>query len=318
MDNIVRRLKQILWLIALMQINLSALAFSELIIFGDSLSDTGNHPAAIFGAPPPYYKNRISNGPVAVDIFANALGLTANHSGFLFANGSGLNYAVSGANAAGSDPHDLTAQLQAYLKRAPAILDANALYLIMIGGNDLRDASVLSSESQATEAIARSLQAIQAAILQLLSKGAKNVLVSNAPDISRIPETTQRAASHSGLHVFAASLVDDFNRGLKDIITRVQTGVGARVQIFDLFGHFNDILKRPAFYDFSNSTEACFNYDSFDFHPQCDFDQFVFFDSIHPGAKAHKILGLEMAKRVDSKSVPAINFPQAILFLLLQ
>src|SRR5262249_22192134 len=59
----------------------SAAAYSQLIIFGDSLSDTGN---AFLGTgqtippSPPYFQGHFSNGPVWVERLAEALDLDAS------------------------------------------------------------------------------------------------------------------------------------------------------------------------------------------------------------------------------------------------
>src|SRR5262245_23552537 len=70
----------------------------NLVIFGDSLSDTGNFlplaPPGSIPRPDLYYQGRMSNGPVWVDALAKYLGEPAvqpSHEG-------GLNYATSGAN----------------------------------------------------------------------------------------------------------------------------------------------------------------------------------------------------------------------------
>ena len=61
----------------------SADSFSRLYVFGDSLSDTGNAASVVNDLPPPYYKNRFSNGPVAVEVLAKKLGLSADASLYL-------------------------------------------------------------------------------------------------------------------------------------------------------------------------------------------------------------------------------------------
>ena len=51
--------------------------FSTLVIFSDSLSDTGNLASVQGDFPFPFFMNRVSNGPIMVDILADLLGLTA-------------------------------------------------------------------------------------------------------------------------------------------------------------------------------------------------------------------------------------------------
>lgn len=86
--------------------------YSQLVVFGDSLSDSGNNAVLFdrfFGGartsvplqPPgiipvaPYASNRYSNGPVCVKYFADALGLEARASLL-----GGTNYAYGGARVA--------------------------------------------------------------------------------------------------------------------------------------------------------------------------------------------------------------------------
>ena len=114
-------------------------SFSRVYVFGDSLSDTGNL-ASIFGPfpMPPFYKNRVSNGPVGVEVLAQKLGHTAEASLHLIGPSVGSNYAVAGANALGSDPIDLGTQVLAFQANHGFIAPPDALYVVFIGGNDVR------------------------------------------------------------------------------------------------------------------------------------------------------------------------------------
>ncbi len=68
--------------------------FDEIIVFGDSLSDTGNVFIS-FGAPPspPYFDGRFSNGPVTIERVADRLGLPAPSPSLI----GGTNFAWGGA-----------------------------------------------------------------------------------------------------------------------------------------------------------------------------------------------------------------------------
>ena len=308
----VRRLQQALLFLALIHVNPYAFAYSDLVIFGDSLSDTGN-VAQFLGEdlPFPYYENRISNGPVAVDVLADELGLSAGHSGILFFSGEGNNYAISGANAAGSDLHDLQSQFQAFLLDTTGFLDAEALFVVMIGGNDIRDASVMATSAESRAAVAAAVESILDVLEELLDRGAGTILVANAPDISKIPETSERALQHPGLHAWAEELSRDFNQRLQAGIEQLNVGDGADLYLYDLISHFNAIVDQPGAYGFSNTQDACFEYDSYSFHPQCNFDRFVFFDSIHPTARVHELLGLAMLEALEGTRIimaPLIHY----------
>ena len=74
--------------------------FSTIILFGDSLSDTGNVFHATSAVPgtaaipisPPYFRGRFANGPMWIEELANALGLQIAPS-----LDGGTNFAFGGA-----------------------------------------------------------------------------------------------------------------------------------------------------------------------------------------------------------------------------
>src|SRR6516165_9035563 len=71
----------------------------NLVIFGDSLSDTGNVAIATGGAipnPALYFQGRFSNGPIWVDALAQELGEPAVRPSLA----GGLDYAFGGATVA--------------------------------------------------------------------------------------------------------------------------------------------------------------------------------------------------------------------------
>src|SRR3954462_11973986 len=74
--------------------------FSNLVVFGDSLSDIGNISSATFGTTPgpSYYNGRFSNGPVYAETLATGLGLPA----LARSTASGNDYAYGGAQTAGT------------------------------------------------------------------------------------------------------------------------------------------------------------------------------------------------------------------------
>lgn len=137
---------------------------TELIVFGNSLSDTGNNAAVLdsllggLRTPTPipnlltqgsliptfpYASGRYSNGNVWVDHFAPTIGQSAT----ALLNG-GTNYAFGGARMGpvnprglldpGGFPPTVATQVASYLGRGPA--NPGALYVLTGGGNDARDA----------------------------------------------------------------------------------------------------------------------------------------------------------------------------------
>ena len=112
----------------------------NLVIFGDSLSDTGNAALATGGAlpnPALYYQGRFSNAPIWVDTLAKYLGEPAVRPSLA----GGLDYAFGGATVAYQDqPPPFNAfprvsqQVGQYLAgHTPA---ANDLFVVWAGAND--------------------------------------------------------------------------------------------------------------------------------------------------------------------------------------
>src|SRR6478735_2958703 len=66
-------------------------AYSQVVVFGDSLSDTGNVNNQTFGISPgsAYYQGRFSNGPLWVEDLATSLGVAAP----TYSRGGGRDYA---------------------------------------------------------------------------------------------------------------------------------------------------------------------------------------------------------------------------------
>ncbi|MGS0756495.1 SGNH/GDSL hydrolase family protein [Roseateles sp. GG27B] len=178
----------------------AAATFSDLVIFGDSLSDTGNLSLATGGTLPdtaqPYFNGRYSNGLLWTDWLATDLGHSGDAAPYLL---GGNNYAYAGARTGtGASPPGMLLQTSTLWGNTHAAADPNALYVLVGGGNDMRDARSLFSSNSAGDQAGRALSA-EAAIYKmttslglLASRGAKNVLVSSLPDLGLTPEAFAR------------------------------------------------------------------------------------------------------------------------------
>jgi len=116
---------------------------SEIIVFGDSLSDTGNIFAASAGAvaPPPYYNGRLSNGPIWIDRLSQELGVPNPLPSFVFAPAEGgTNFAWSGAETGPGFSDSLTPNLGLQIDiflGGGGTLSGDELIVIRGGPNDL-------------------------------------------------------------------------------------------------------------------------------------------------------------------------------------
>src|SRR6478752_2291276 len=119
----------------------SAGPFTNIVVFGDSLSDIGNvQQSFLTNTPGPYYWNgRFSNGPVYAETLATGLGLPALTNS---ASG-GTDYAYGGALTTGSPfpdslvVKDVDDQVNQYTSSHNGT--ANTLYVVFAGANDLID-----------------------------------------------------------------------------------------------------------------------------------------------------------------------------------
>jgi len=78
---------------------------------------------------------------------------------------------------------------RAFLLSRRGIAPADALYVIFIGGNDIRDARDEADKKFAKAIIREAVEGAAGAVRALASAGAECILVANAPDIGAIPET---------------------------------------------------------------------------------------------------------------------------------
>jgi outer membrane lipase/esterase len=189
-------------------------SFREIIVFGDSLSDTGNLtslPEFGFLNNPPFDRG-FSDGPRAVEVLANSIGLNVDPSLHLVGPPVGTNFAVSGARARGTNPIDLPAQIGGFLLNNGSTAPSDALYVVFIGGNDVRDARDESNEYLAKGIIRDAVKSINLSVRSLVAAGGKAIMVVNVPDIGATPESQQ--SSDEELSERATELTKQFNKEL--------------------------------------------------------------------------------------------------------
>ncbi len=283
-------------------------------VFGDSLSDRGNL-ADLLGRnfqSPPFFHDSFTNGPAAVQVMAQRLGLNADAS--LFPTGRqdtrglgltpGTNYAVAGATAGttnGVRGFNLPNQITAFLQASNGSTDPNALYTVFIGGNDVRTAAHLATPALVSSGVAAEV----AGITTLYNAGARNFLIVNVPDVGLIPEfqigfPTQVAAAHDG------SLA--YNQGLASgVATIAAANPAGTFKLFDFYSFNNDLLANPGRLGITDTSTPCYTSTNVSnitaatsaacgpIDPQTNqatnIGNLWYWDAIHPTAKVQDALG---------------------------
>lgn len=271
--------------------------FTSLTVFGDSLSDTGNVRVATGGAVPtaPYFNGRFSDGPVWIDVLAAGLGLPAGAAPALL---GGSNYAFGGARTGtGTAPvPGLLAQYGGLWAPANAGgADASGLYVVVGGGNDMRDARSTFATNSAADVEGRQSAAAAAAtnvlnlVLALASQGARHVLISTLPDLGATPEAaalglvaaSSDATARYNTQVLAIeAMAESLFAGL-DVVTFDMAGVAAAIR--------NDALNNGgATYGITNVFLPCGGFTG-SIGTSCSVSAFS--DALHPSAAGHAVIG---------------------------
>ena len=117
------------------------------------------------------------------------------------------------------------------------------------------------------------------------------------PGIGIIPETTALNDAVRGNRIKrrASRMTRRFNNKLERAMRYLERDTGVDIVLLDLFGVIGEILKDADARGFQNIAEPCFDSEIQQFMVECEngsaFDEFVFFDWIHPTARAHAIAG---------------------------
>ncbi len=269
----------------------NAASYTSITFFGDSLSDTGNLFLATSGAIPvaPYFSGRFSNGPVWTDYLATSLGFSATPS-----LTTGNNYAFGGARTGTTgSPPGVLAQAAGLWAPLPGGADPSGLYVVVGGGNDLRDARSAFQTNSATDQAGRQAAAQAAAnnlisVLSVLkSEGAQNVLLANLPDLGQTPE-----AVGLGLVASSSDATARFN-ALLPAIAVAGASLGLNVNLLDLFGLQNLVMNDALFngggiYGITNVFTPCGSFVG-SIGISCSIS--LFSDALHPSGRAHQLIG---------------------------
>jgi phospholipase/lecithinase/hemolysin len=286
----------------------AAPAFSQIVIFGDSLSDTGNvrdrtdsksggtvkYPSGTFNYSDGRWTNSSDTDPGSatfVGVWHEQLARTfLKIPASIYSLGGGANYAFGGATTNDgtheetviSPPFfgdvtitidDMGKQMDDYL--ASHAIDPNALYVVWGGGNDLfNDDSAANVTATATRATAL--------MTRLANAGAKYIMVPNVPPLGLIPEYSGNPAKQASLSRAAADYRNTLNADLSAAQTNLAAqGITPTLYPVDAWTNTIRVMTYPSRYGFIDiSTPA-------QGRSGANPDQYLFWDQKHPTTAGH-------------------------------
>ena len=301
----------------------SAAQFTNVYVFGDSLSDAGYYrpflaslglPSAVVGQLGRFTTNP---GPVWSELVSTYYGITPSpsnaNSGNIFAQGGARVSSDSASTPPGGAQRPVSVQINEFLARSGGTADPNALYAVWAGGNDfLQNFSAFSTGAitQAqlqTNVLAAATSEVQQ-IARLRAAGARFILVFALPDIGGTPFALGAGAAAAG---GATALSAGYNTTLFTTLA----GAGIRAIPVDVFSLLNEVRANPGAFGFRNITGiACGPFPPVTTSGNSQFclpsnlvapdaaTAYLFADGVHPTAGTHRIVADFVTSLIEGPS----------------
>jgi phospholipase/lecithinase/hemolysin len=303
--------------------------FSQIILFGDSLSDTGNmrdavdsktgglvdYPSGTFNYSDGRFTNSSDTDPGSdtyVGVWEEQLARTflGIPAPITSADG-GFNYAFGGARTTDGTHEeiavhtdvfgdititvtDMGKQMDDYFGKNT--IDPAALYIVWGGGNDLRSDD---SEASAMDTAER----ITALVNRLAQEGAQFIMVPNLPPVGNIPRYSDEPARMVALNrasiVFRDALAADLTALQSDLASQGLTPTLYRI---DVWTNTIRIMTYPDQYGFTDVGRPSQG-------ANVDPDQYIYWDDVHPTTAAHYWLAKSAN---DAITLPVVPPAQAV------
>ena len=280
---------------------LSAQGFplSEMVVFGDSLSDTGNTLLSTGGTiptSPPYFAGRFSNGPVWVEALADDLNIPDPTPGVAGGTNFAFGSARSGDGISPVGTPNIGTQIDTFLDLG-GTLDGDELVVVWGGANNFFDLFFSDDPPEVPEIVTDVITDISTHVQTLAGAGGKYFLVPNVVPLGSTPAVQGIAPELAPL---LNGAIDQLNAGLEAQLAGLEAalaGQGVEIVTFDVNGLVDDVVADPDSFGFSNATLPVLPGGGFGSETVVDDtllgdpDDFLFWDLVHPTAKAHQMIG---------------------------
>jgi phospholipase/lecithinase/hemolysin len=283
----------------------SAQQYTKIVVFGDSLSDTGNvadltqakYGIRVPGPVADYTDGRFTDGMDTVPAAHNYFGVWIEQLAASLPSkpviksslDGGTDYAYgfattgSGTGVFTFGPSDslsvvvnnIGQQITDYLATSPKI-DDKTLFVVWGGAIDILNATSTKDVIDAGVNQAANVE-------RLIAAGATQFIIPNLPPLGAVPRlngspatsipATKASALYNGVLALGIGIVRDLN-----------PGKNLKLVQFDVYSLFNQVIFSPAKFglvDVTSSSQGIFTVNP---------DTFLFWDDLHPTTRGHNIL----------------------------
>ena len=316
----------ILFILAGGALQAQAPIFTQIVVFGDSLSDDGNiahrvrdtfgfsYPSSNFNYSDYRFTDDTNTDPAATlyrglwheqlakQFLKVGVAMNSLDGGTDFAFGGATTKDGTQERTVISNPlpfaggrftitiDNLGKQVSDYL--ASHTPDPNALYVIWGGGNDLFDDQSMTNVSNTANRVGVLIQ-------RLATAGARNFLVPNVPPLGAVPNSFGDPNRVASLNLDSATYRNDLNSVIASTRSALaSSGITIQVYTFDVWLDLIRVLGQPAKYGFINVTDPAQGNSSV--NP----DQYLFWDDIHPTTAGHHQLASEANRLLSGEIGP--------------
>ena len=300
-----------------------AASFSEAIVFGDSLSDSGNYFTQFGGmSVQPYETENVpsepyavgghhfTNGATWVEKLTRQLQIPNSGSPSEVSPGLFRNYAVGRSRARAVlldgvfSEVNLTTQVDSFLADEYDQAPGAALYIIWIGSNDVADA-LFAPDGVGAVIMGAALQNTFAQIQRLYEHGARHFLILNMPNFALTPLVLDFVSVYPVpdqeillQNISMASV--GYNQALAGNLAFMQSMLpDMDVISLDVFSVMNDIVANPELYGLEIVDEACIIPDTQGQAYCSNWGRYLFWDAQHPTREGHSIIAEQAEMAIE-------------------
>ncbi|XP_030972219.1 GDSL esterase/lipase At5g45950 [Quercus lobata] len=317
---------------------------TSILVFGDSSVDPGNNnilPTTVKSNYPPYGKDffdgrptgRFSNGRLATDFIAEAIGYTKIVPAFLDPNlkPKDMLHGVSFASAA-SGYDDLTAnlsnvfsvsnQLEYFMhylihmrnfvgeKKATDII-RYAVFVLSMGTNDFLQNYYLQpirSKQFKVEKYQDYLVSCMSRDIELMHRlGATRLVVVGVPPLGCMP-LVKTLMEKTGCVESYNKVAFSFNSKIQTKLSTLKAKLRMKIAFVDAYSIIDNAVNNPTLYDIDETSKGCCGTGTVEYGDSCkglstctDPTKYVFWDAVHPTQKMYKIIANEALKSLSAE-----------------